>query len=167
MRERTIMVSGLSKTFSITGWRIGYCICDKKWSRAIGYFSDMLYACAPAPLQMGVARGLIELKPDYFERIATDYQEKRDRICRALDMAGLTPCTPQGAYYVLSDISRIPGDTGKDKAMHFLRETGVACVPGEAFYHDGYGTDLARFCFAKADAELDEACERIAAYGRG
>ncbi len=166
MRERTVMISGLSKTFSITGWRIGYCICDKRWSRAIGYFSDMLYACAPAPLQMGAARGLMELKPAFFEQIARDYQDKRDRICRALDMAGLSPCIPQGAYYVLSDISRIPGESGKERAMHFLRETGVACVPGEAFYHVGYGANLARFCFAKADAELEEACERIAVYGK-
>lgn len=98
--------------------------------------------------------------------IATDYQGKRDRICRALNTAGLYPFIPQGAYYVLSDISRIPGQSGKEKAMHFLRETGVACVPGEAFYHDGYGTNLARFCFAKTDAELDEACRRIADFGR-
>jgi aminotransferase len=166
MRERTIMVSGLSKTYSITGWRIGYCICDARWSTAIGYFSDMLYACAPAPLQMGVARGLMEIGPEFYKNISNDYQKKRDRICSALHTAGLTPFVPQGAYYVLCDISRIPGDSGKEKAMHLLKKSGVASVPGEAFYHDNAGENLARFCFAKEDSILDEACRRIESFGK-
>ncbi len=161
MRERTIMVSGLSKTYSITGWRIGYCICDARWSTAIGYFSDMLYACAPAPLQMGVSKGLMELAPVFYDDISKDYQQKRDSICQALDAVGMKPYVPQGAYYVLCDISGIPGGSGKEKTMHLLREIKVASVPGEAFYHDGFGENLARFCFAKEDAVLDEACRRI------
>jgi len=161
MRERTIMVSGLSKTYSITGWRIGYCICDARWSTAIGYFSDMIYACAPAPLQMGAARGLMQLGPEFYENISKDYQKKRDRICQALDTAGLAPYVPQGAYYVLCDISKIPGDSGKEKAMYLLKKIKVASVPGEAFYHDDAGENLTRFCFAKEDAVLDEACRRI------
>ncbi len=161
MRERTIMVSGLSKTYSITGWRIGYCICDAKWSTAIGYFSDMIYACAPAPLQMGAAKGLIQLGPEFYDHISKDYQKKRDRICQALDTAGLAPYVPQGAYYVLCDISRVPGNSGKEKAMYLLKKIKVASVPGEAFYHDEAGENLTRFCFAKEDAVLDEACRRI------
>jgi aminotransferase len=161
MRERTITISGLSKTYSITGWRIGYCICDVKWSTAIGFFNDLVYVCAPAPLQMGVAKGLMELGEDYYDSLSRQYLVKRDMICNALDQAGLTPCMPQGAYYVLADISKLPGEKSKERAMYLLQKTGVACVPGEAFYHDNAGDDLARFCFAKEDSILDEACKRI------
>jgi aminotransferase len=161
MWERTITVSGLSKTFSITGWRVGYVICDPRWSRAIGYFSDLVYVCAPAPLQMGVAKGLLELDSSYYKGLSLEYRQKRDKICDALDKAGLTPFVPQGAYYVLADISGIPGSSSKERAMHLLKKTGVACVPGEAFYHDQSGEDLARFCFAKEDAIIDAACRRL------
>jgi len=161
MRERTVTISGLSKTFSITGWRIGYCLCDKKWAQAIGYFNDLVYVCAPAPLQAGVAKGLLELDGEYYQNLSLDYHSKRDKICNALTDAGLSPHVPGGAYYVLADISRLPGDNSKEKAMWFLERTGVACVPGEAFYGDGHGKDLARFCYAKESASLEEACRRI------
>ena len=161
LRERTITISGLSKTFSITGWRVGYCLCDARWAQTIGYFNDLVYVCAPAPLQLGVARGLLSLGRDYYENLAEEYVRKRDRICGALSKASLEPYAPQGAYYVLADISRIPGEGSKAKAMHLLRQSGVACVPGEAFYHDDTGMNLARFCFAKEDAVLAEACRRI------
>lgn len=161
MKERTVTISGLSKTFSITGWRVGYSITDPKWTQAIGYFNDLVYVCAPAPLQMGVAKGLLSLDKAYYEAISVEYRNKRDKICEALDRAGLTPHVPQGAYYILADISRLPGKASKERAMHLLRETGVACVPGEAFYHDDAGENLARFCFAKEDSILDEACRRL------
>lgn len=161
MKERTITIAGLSKTFSITGWRVGYAICDARWAQTIGYFNDLVYVCAPAPLQMGVAKGLMDLGKDYYGSLALEYVRKRDRICEALSKAGLKPYIPQGAYYVLADISRIPGEGSKEKAMTLLRQSGVACVPGEAFYHDNAGEKLARFCFAKEDAVLDEACKRI------
>jgi aminotransferase len=161
MKERTITISGLSKTFSITGWRVGYSICEAKWAQTIGYFNDLIYVCAPAPLQMGVARGLLELSADYYEGLARKYVNKRDKICEALFQAGLEPYVPQGAYYVLADISRVLGKNSKEKAMHLLRLSGVACVPGEAFYHDDAGENLARFCFAKEDKVIDEACKRI------
>jgi aminotransferase len=161
MQERTITISGLSKTFSITGWRVGYSLSDAKWAQTIGYFNDLVYVCAPAPLQMGVARGLMGLKKDYYENLAAEYVIKRDKICDALSKAGLEPSVPQGAYYVLADISRIPGQGSKEKAINLLRRSGVACVPGEAFYHNDAGENLARFCFAKEDAVLDDACRRI------
>lgn len=161
LRERTITISGVSKSFSITGWRIGYCICDERWSMTIGYFNDLVYVCAPAPLQIGVAKGLEELGDDYYRQLAADYAAKRGMICTALDRAGLRPFVPQGAYYVLADISRLPGGDGKEKVMHLLRKTGVACVPGSAFYHDAAGENLARFCFAKEDEVLGEACRRL------
>jgi len=163
MKERTITISGLSKTFSITGWRIGYCICDAKWSQAIGYFNDLVYVCAPAPLQLGVAAGLLKLGQEYYQGLSREYLEKRDKICGSLRKAGLEPNVPQGAYYVLADISRLPGKSSKERAMYLLRKAGVACVPGEAFYHDDAGEHLARFCYAKENAILDEACRRLEA----
>lgn len=161
MKERTITISGLSKTFSITGWRIGYCICDARWTTAIGFFSDLVYVCAPAPLQSGVAKGLRELDTEYYKGLSRIYLVKRDKICDALSRAKLRPNIPDGAYYVLADISGLPGNNSKERAMYLLRETGVACVPGEAFYHDDSGENLARFCFAKDDNVLDEACRRL------
>ena len=161
MWERTITISGLSKTFSITGWRIGYSICEARWAQTIGYFSDLVYVCAPAPLQTGVAKGLLTLETSYYENLSNEYAKKRDLICNGLSMAGLKPNIPQGAYYVLADITSLPGKNSKEKAMYLLNKTGVACVPGEAFYHDDSGENLARFCYAKEDSVLVEACNRL------
>lgn len=161
MKERTITISGLSKTFSITGWRIGYCICDVRWAEAIGFFSDLVYVCAPAPLQFAVACGLRELGRDYYTGLSRLYRAKRDKLCESLARAHLVPSVPDGAYYVLADVSSLPGNNSKDRAMYLLGKTGVACVPGEAFYHDDGGKDLARFCYAKHDDVLDDACRRL------
>jgi aminotransferase len=159
--DRTITISGVSKTYSITGWRVGYSVAKRRWAEIIGAMNDLIYVCAPAPLQSGVARGLNELPRSYYDDLLIQYSDKRERICRALKCAGLTPCVPQGAYYVLADVSRLPGASSKQKAMHLLRECGVASVPGEAFYHDGGGENLLRLCYAKDDAELNAACRRL------
>lgn len=159
--NRTIMVSGYSKTFSITGWRVGYCVCHEKWKDMIGYMSDLVYVCAPAPLQLGVAAGINELADDFYESISKKYQAKRDMICSALSAIGLTPHVPKGAYYVLADVSSIPGSNSKEKAMYILNNTGVACVPGSAFYHDDGGENLVRFCFAKDDLIIRDACNKL------
>jgi aminotransferase len=90
-----------------------------------------------------------------------EYMAKRDQMCAALQAAGLTPYVPQGSYYVLADASALPGRSSKERAMYLLRKTGVACVPGEAFYHDAQGESLLRFCYAKSGADLDEACNRL------
>jgi aminotransferase len=161
MAERTITISGYSKTFSITGWRIGYSISHARWTQMIGYLSDLVYVCAPAPLQMGVARGISELPAAYYENLRREYTAKRDKICNALRSAGLAPYIPQGAYYVLVDATHLPGATSKDKAMHILARTGVAGVPDEAFFHKPGERKLVRFCFAKEDRDLDEACRRL------
>lgn len=161
LADRTITISGVSKTYSITGWRVGYSVARRRWAEIIGHMNDLIYVCAPAPLQCGVARGLNELPRSYYNDLVVQYTDKRERICRALTSAGLTPCVPQGAYYVLADVSRLPGATSKQKAMHLLRDCGVAAVPGEAFYHAGGGENLVRLCYAKDDAELDAACERL------
>ncbi|MCY3022089.1 MAG: aminotransferase class I/II-fold pyridoxal phosphate-dependent enzyme [Planctomycetota bacterium] len=162
LRERTITISGLSKTFSITGWRIGYAVSSPRWAQTIGFFNDLVYVCAPAPLQIGVARGLDCLPQEYYSGLCAEYSHKRDKICTALERAGLAPHVPQGAYYVLADISRIPGSNSKERAMRLLQDTGVACVPGEAFFDNAHdGDNLARFCFAKSGPDLDEACRRL------
>jgi aminotransferase len=160
MRERTITMSGYSKTFSITGWRIGYTVCDRRWAQGITYFHDLIYVCAPAPLQIGVAEGIGKLPESFYQGIAKEYVVKRDLLCSTLREIGLTPSVPNGAYYVLADASILPGKTSRDKAMYLLHETGVASVAGSAFYHGG-GENLVRFCFAKTDAELAEACRRL------
>ena len=161
MGDRTITVSGFSKTFSITGWRIGYSVSDARWAHMIGCMNDLVYVCGPAPLQCGVAAGINELETDFYAALAAEYTRKRDRICGVLSKVGLHPSIPKGAYYVLADVSRLPGKTSKERAMYLLARTGVASVPGSAFYHGRGGEDLVRFCFAKTDAELEEACRRI------
>lgn len=161
LTDRTITISGFSKTFGITGWRIGYAACDAKWAGRIGYMNDLVYVCAPSPLQYGVAVGLQKLDRSFYEELSISYAQKRDQLCSALDRAGLHPFPPQGAYYVLADASVLPGNTSKERAMMLLQSTRVASVPGEAFFHDDSGHALLRFCFAKTNNELQEACRRL------
>ncbi|HEV2132806.1 MAG TPA: aminotransferase class I/II-fold pyridoxal phosphate-dependent enzyme [Terracidiphilus sp.] len=161
MRERTIVVSGFSKTFSITGWRIGYATADARWMPAMGHFHDLLYVCAPAPFQMATAAGLEQLPPSFYRQLAVDYQAKREKLLSALNDIGMEPSVPSGAYYILARTSRLPGKTAAEKARNLMAATGVAAVAGSAFFRRGRGEDLLRFCFAKQDAELDEACARL------
>ncbi|HVT96765.1 MAG TPA: aminotransferase class I/II-fold pyridoxal phosphate-dependent enzyme [Acidobacteriaceae bacterium] len=161
MAERTITISGLSKTFSITGWRIGYLIADRRWLGAIGYFHDLVYVCAPSPFQHASAAGLLQLPDSFYSGLSTEYQAKRDRLCAALTDAGLAPSIPQGAYYVLADVTNLPGATAREKARTLLRNTGVAGVAGTAFFAQGRGENLIRFCFAKRDEDLARACDLL------
>ena len=161
MRERTIVMSGFSKTFSVTGWRLGYATADAKWMGAMGYFHDLTYVCAPSALQHGAAAGLEQLPPQFYTQLAADHQSKRQRILAALRDAGMEPSVPAGAYYVLARASRLPGETAAKKARHLLAATGVASVAGSAFFRPGRGEELLRFCFAKKDEDLDEACSRL------
>ncbi|HEX3435623.1 MAG TPA: aminotransferase class I/II-fold pyridoxal phosphate-dependent enzyme [Pseudacidobacterium sp.] len=161
MAERTITISGLSKTFSITGWRVGYLAADKRWLGSIGYFHDLTYVCAPSPFQYGAAVGLMELPDTFYQALSTEYQAKRDMLCSALADAGFAPAIPRGAYYVLADVSRVPGTTAREKARNLLAATGVAAVAGTAFFSGGRGENLLRFCFAKKDEDLKRACELL------
>ncbi len=159
--DQTITISGYSKTFSITGWRIGYAVCHEKWAQMIGYVNDLFYVCAPAPLQLGVARGINELPAEFYGTLCEQYYVKRNKLCGVLDDVGIIPFVPQGAYYVLADVGRLPGETSKEKAMYLLQKTGVATVPGEAFYSGHRGQNLVRFCYAKDDTVISEACQRL------
>jgi len=160
--DRVITISGYSKTFSITGWRIGYCACPDRYVQSIGYIADLLYVCAPAPLQYAVAKAIQTLDNAFYDELREKFAKRRKLMCDTLSEVGLSPWIPQGAYYVMADISKLQGKNGKEKAMWLLEKTGVAAVPGEAFYSNqevGYG--LARFCFAKDDEILARACDAL------
>ncbi len=161
MKEWTIVISGFSKTFSVTGWRLGYVTADRKWMGAMSYFHDLTYVCAPSAFQHGAAAGLELLPPGFYAELAAAHEDKRRRMLAALAAAGMKPTTPAGAYYVLADATNLPGKTAAQKARNLLAATGVASVAGSAFFRPGHGENLLRFCFAKKDHDLDEACERL------
>jgi aminotransferase len=165
MRSRSILMSGFSKTFSVTGWRIGYLVADARWIPSLGYFHDMLYVCAPAPLQHGVADGVEQLPPSFYIALATEHLAKRTILVDALRSAGLEPHIPDGAYYILADTGSLTGRNAAEKSRDLLARTGVASVAGSAFFRSGSaeGDRLLRFCFAKRDEELQEACRRLRA----
>ncbi len=161
MWERTVTISGFSKTFSITGWRLGYAIAPANLARTIGLVNDLLYICAPTPLQQGVAKGMAALPASYYADMAADYQGKRDLFCAALQAAKLPPCTPQGAYYVLADATALNCADDIAAAMHVLETVGVASVPGSSFFDHPPGPHLLRFCYAKDWDVLRQAGERL------
>jgi aminotransferase len=161
-RDLAITISGFSKTFSITGWRVGYVIADERVAGPIGLMNDLFAICAPTPLQWGVARAL-EIGDDYYANMAADNQKKRDMLADALSEAGFTPSIPQGAYYMLA---QIPDDFRDDKeaANALLETTRVASVPGSAFFVSEAGKRMLRFCYAKDFDSLEEACKRLRAF---
>jgi len=161
MRERTVTISGFSKIFSVTGWRLGYVLAPPEVIEVAAQFNDLVYVCAPAPLQLGVAAGLAELPREFYQEIAREHEEKRNRFCGVLENIGLKPAIPQGSYYVMADVSAIPGNDDREKALYILEKIGVASVPGRAFYHDESGRNLVRFCFAKEFDVLEDACNRL------
>ncbi len=161
LKDRCVTLSGFSKVFSITGWRLGYAIAPVEVIEAMAQFNDLIYVCASAPLQMGAAEGLEKLGDDYYRELSSVHQMKRDLFCDALRDAGLNPSVPSGAYYVMTDISGIAGADDFEKVMTILEKTGVAAVPGRAFYHDDGGKNMARFCYSKPLEVLEDAAARI------
>jgi aminotransferase len=164
LRERTILISGFSKTFSVTGWRVGYLVADAKWIPSIGYFHDLLYVCAPAPFQHACADGVEQLPQSFYQALADDHLSKRTVLVQALGAVGLTPYIPDGAYYILASTGSLQGANAAEKSRYLLARTGVASVAGSAFFRNGSptGESLLRFCFAKKDADLAEAVRRLA-----
>jgi len=161
-RDVAITISGFSKTFSVTGWRIGYVAAPKEVAGPIGLVNDLFYVCAPTPLQWGIARAL-EIGEEYYAKLAADYEKKRDMLADALREAGFTPYVPQGAYYMLAEVPPELGDD-KEAATALLEGSQVASVPGSAFYASDRGKKLLRFCFAKDFDALEEACRRVRAF---
>jgi aminotransferase len=158
MAERTITISGCSKTFSVTGWRLGYAIASPERTAAIRKVHDFVTVGAPAPLQEAGAVAL-RLPDAYFEGLAQGYAERRDRMLGALETCGLRPvCAPEGAYYVLADIADFGWPDDDRFAREMVRRVGVATVPGSSFFHDpALGRSLVRFCFSKRLETLDRA----------
>jgi aminotransferase len=154
---------GLSKTFSITGWRLGYVAAREPLAQKIKLANDLFYVCAPTPLQHGVLAGF-HMDRTYFNELSTEFYEKRQKICAALEKAGMPPMVPQGAYYVLADISRFGMKSSKEFAMTLLERAKVATVPGRAFFNGAAGEKYVRLCFAVNDEALDQACKNIAAF---
>lgn len=166
LRDRTITLGGFSKVFSITGWRLGYALGPPEVMAAATAFNDLVYVCAPTPLQLAAAVGLETLGEDFYQAIARSHEAKRDRFCDALTAAGLPPRVPEGAYYVMADISRLPGADDLERVRWLLQETGLAAVPGQAFYLSEPPEPQARFCFAKRDEILDDACRRLQEFAK-
>jgi aspartate/methionine/tyrosine aminotransferase len=167
MRDRTVVVNSLSKTYSVTGWRVGYCIAPPDITNAIRKVHDFLTVGAAHPLQKAGAYAL-SLPKDYYGELQREYQRKRDFIVPVLQDVGFICDYPEGAYYVMTDIADFGFANDVEFTMHLIREIGVAVVPGSSFYHSPeLGRQQVRFCFCKKDETLEAAAEKLQRLGRG
>ncbi|MCX7806257.1 MAG: aminotransferase class I/II-fold pyridoxal phosphate-dependent enzyme [Planctomycetota bacterium] len=166
MRERTITISGMSKTYAVTGWRIGWCLAPPEISGAIRKVHDFLTVGAPAPLQEASVTAL-RFPDEYYDALKRDYAERRETMLNILRETGFEAYTPRGAYYVMTEISPFLDAMGIGDCGAFCRrlvaEFGVALVPGTSFYRkrSGLGRTQARFCFAKKRETLEECGRRL------
>jgi aspartate/methionine/tyrosine aminotransferase len=161
MRERTVIVNSMSKTYSVTGWRVGYCIAPPEITGAIRKVHDFLTVGAAAPLQAAGAYAL-SLPQEYYDRLQKDYQARRDLLLPVLERSGFKTFVPDGAYYIMTDISGFGFSDDVEFTRHLIREIGVACVPGSSFYSvPARGVQQVRFCFCKKDETLNRAAERL------
>ena len=161
MRERTITINGLSKSYSVTGWRVGWAVAPPAITNAIRKVHDFLTVGAPAPLQEAGAAAL-SLPASYYEELAERYRTRRDHLIPALERAGFKCYRPRGAYYVMTDIGGFGFKSDVDFARHLVQEIGIACVPGSSFYkHPKDGAQQVRFAFCKKPETLDEAGRRL------
>ena len=162
MADRTVTISGASKTFSVTGWRIGTIISPPDVTGAIRKVHDFLTVGAPAPLQEAIAIGMEMLGDDYYEQLARDYRRRRDILCTGLVKAGFKCEPPQGAYYVMADFSALSDRPDDEFAKWLTIEHGVASVPGSSFYsRPELGRAQVRFAFCKTEDMLEQAVERL------
>ena len=161
MAERTITISGLSKTWSATGWRIGWCVAPEDLTSGIRKVHDFLTVGAPAPLQEAAARALA-FGQDYFEGLARDYRARRDALVPVLEEVGFRVFEPRGAYYAMVDISGLTKQNDVDFAMELVADGGVATVPGSSFFQRPEdGASLVRFCFSKQAETLARAAQLL------
>jgi len=162
MADRTVTVSGASKTFSVTGWRVGTIVSPPDITDAIRKVHDFLTVGAPAPLQEACAAAMEELAVDYYDALASGYQERRDVLFEALTDAGFACARPQGAYYILADFSGLSEEDDRTFSHTLAREAGVTPVPGSSFFSDpALGRSLVRFAFCKRLETLREAGDRL------
>jgi aminotransferase len=161
MRERTVTISGISKTYAVTGWRVGYCLAPAPLTAAIRKVHDFLTVGAPAPLQEAAAEA-VSFSRDYYSRLADDYRQRRDFLVPVLEGAGFRTFKPRGAYYVMTDISAFGFDDDVAFARYLVGEGGVAAVPGSSFYSNpAAGRQRLRFHFARRRETLEAAAERL------
>ncbi|KAA3612954.1 MAG: aminotransferase class I/II-fold pyridoxal phosphate-dependent enzyme [Planctomycetota bacterium] len=166
MAERTLAISGASKTFSVTGWRVGWVISPPALTSGVRKVHDFLTVGAPAPLQQAVAEAL-HWDDDYFEPMRREYQQRRDLLVAGLQQSGFACESPEGAYYVMADCRPFQrhGENDVDFALRLIRECGVATVPGSSFYQNPEdGAGMIRFCYAKRVQTLEEAVEKLQAW---
>jgi aminotransferase len=170
MRDRTIVINGMSKTYSVTGWRVGWAIAPPETTQAIRKVHDFLTVGAAAPLQQAGALAL-KSPQSYYDKLAANYAAKRERLLKILTASGFTVYKPRGAYYIMTDISRFRFDETKypaasrdvSFAKYLVEHIGVACVPGSSFYNDPRdGASQVRFTFCKKEATLAAAEQRLA-----
>ena len=161
MRDRTITINGLSKSYSVTGWRVGWAVAPPAITNAIRKVHDFLTVGAPAPLQEAGAAAL-SLPPAYYRELADRYRMRRDHLIPALEGAGFRCYRPRGAYYIMTDISRFGFANDVTFAQYLVKEIGIACVPGSSFYkHTKDGAQQVRFAFCKKPETLDAAASRL------
>ena len=161
MQDRTVTINGLSKTYSVTGWRVGWTIAPSNITDAIRKVHDFLTVGAPAPLQEAGAAAL-DLPDSYYQKLAENYRTRRNHLIPALAEAGFRCFKPRGAYYVMTDISGFEFADDLAFTQHLVKDIGVAAVPGSSFYNDPRdGARQVRFAFCKRDQTLDEAGRRL------
>ena len=161
MRERTVTINGMSKTYSVTGWRVGWAVAPEHITNAIRKVHDFLTVGAPAPLQEAGAAAL-SLPAEYYAKLSENYRVRRDHLMPALEAAGFKCFRPRGAYYVMTDISGFRFDNDVDFVNYLVKEVGVAAVPGSSFYRDARdGARQVRFAFCKKLETLDAAAEKL------
>jgi aminotransferase len=161
MSERTVTINSLSKTYSLTGWRVGWAVASDEITSAIRKVHDFLTVGAAAPLQQAAAVAL-RMPGSYYEKLARDYEARRDVLLESLERAGFRCYVPRGAYYIMTDISSFGFSSDVDFARHLIETVGVAAVPGSSFYHQPEdGAQKLRFTFCKKKETLDEAATRL------
>ncbi len=161
MAERTITISGFSKTFSVTGWRVGYVIARPPWSDGIRKVHDFLTVGAPAPLQEAAATALT-FGQEFYDDLRTGYEQRRAQLLNALQQVGFGCVEPEGAYYIMADIRPLTQMDDVSFARHLIEKVGVAPVPGSSFHNDKeLGRSYIRFTFSKSEATLAEAARRL------
>lgn len=161
MRDRTVTINSLSKTYSVTGWRVGYAIAAPDLIGGIRQAHDFLTVAAAAPLQEAGVYAL-SLPDDYYRNLQSEYQRRRDFLLGVLEESGFKCYKPDGAYYIMTDISGFGFSDDVEFTRHLIRNIGVAVVPGSSFYRQGRaGAQQVRFCYCKRDETLQAAAERL------